>query len=45
MSTEHRGTFRLLGGRPYLITLEYDKAEAPPVQKPKPKPKKKDRAK
>jgi mono/diheme cytochrome c family protein len=39
--TEHRGTIRLLGGRPYPIKLEYAKAEATP--KPKPKPKKKDK--
>src|SRR5262249_55901952 len=41
---EHRGTIRLLGGRPYRITLEYAKAEAPPVHKPKPKKKDKDEA-
>jgi mono/diheme cytochrome c family protein len=42
---EHRGTIRLLGGRPYRITLEYAKAEAPPVAKPKPKAKKRDKDK
>jgi cytochrome c553 len=39
--SDHRGTIRLLGGRPYRITLEYSKAEAPQ----KPKEKKKDKAK
>lgn len=42
---EHRGTIRLLGGRPYPIKLEYAKAEAPPLAKPKPKPRKKDKEK
>ena len=42
--TEHSGSIRLLGGRPYRITLEYAKAEAPPRPKPKPKKKDKDKA-
>ena len=40
---EHRATIRLLGGRAYKISLEFAKAEATPI--PKPKVKKKDKAK